>query len=1096
MAWNKKEVKEYIACLLKASVAISSVTFLFGCGADNDNKSSSVEMSPREVATVFELGACNADRNGDTVLVLDKFIEYLCMGNNWIDISTQPGSPTANDTAQIPDTSKTDIPYVPPTEVQTIYDLGACTEKREGTRMLVVETGMGYVCHSTQWQQMVVQSSSSALEDSSVSSSDSQKSKFSSSSAIDDPLCTNCSSSSSAKLTYIEVATKTQLESCDTTKINLRALVLDDSSYYTCKAKGWAKDHVYQGYESVSARVDLPKCNEGNAKQRILVKKDSIFFVCDTGAWIPETTDGYVVNNISVMGSAHKGPFKFNSPLELREVLLRNDTLSYSGRKYIDEVSSNAGDFVIPKVRMIYPYAVLEVRGIWRNEVTGEWSKDSMTLRALTELSEKVNVNLLTHLEYDRAVNLIKKGYSVSAAKTQADYEIMTAFEITPTISNSEVKETFGSGADPTLLAMAALFIGNRSDAEISRTINSFKADIADDGVWNDEKTKAEMADWAESFDYSVVRANVKSWNITVIPEFETQLRTFWYNAYGLGGCGQNRYEVVAPVTNAQSANYNVHYICKSSGWQKASDIEKDTYQWAKGDEGQVKKGDVTETYYVYENGKWRTSANEVENVLGACVTNRDGEKQTVNNKYYVCENKQWNSITAEEFGLGFCKSSNEGIVEKLQSVYYICKSEIWTLATALEYDTYKWDGGTEGEVREGSVVATNHYVYENGAWRKAANEIEYEVGACVTERENEKIVIGDKYYICENKAWKNISEEEYGLGYCSSTNEGVVEKLDNVYYICKSSNWMIATALEYDTYGVACSKDGSIVDGNVISGNKYVCDAGSFRIANETDVSLNLGCVSYTEGKVINKLSSDEVAYAYKCTNSLWESSIINLENKLYDSRDGQIYKTVTIGKQVWMAENLNYADSIRYPSMKTRNWCYGNYQGRWSRCEKYGRLYTWSVAMDSAGTFSDNGKECGYGKKCSHARRVRGICPEGWHLPDTTEFKTLFSTVGGQKTAGKMLKSTSGWRIVGNSGYNGNGIDAYGFGALPAGWRIHASGGFTGEETHAIFWSSSEGTYNDYYAYYIYLQYSYDSAGMDYKENDDGNSVRCIKD
>ncbi|OWV25349.1 hypothetical protein B7988_10860 [Fibrobacter sp. UWB1] len=1089
MAWNKKEVKEYIACLLKASVAISSVTFLFGCGGDNDNKSSSVEMSPREVATVFELGACNADRRGDTVLVLDKSIEYMCVGNNWIDITTWPGVPTTKDTSQIPDTSKVDIPYKSLAEVQTIYELGACTEQREGIRILVLETGMGYLCHSTQWQQMTVQSSSSIVGDSTVASNDSKKSESSSSNSIEDPLCVNCSSSSSAKLTYIEVATKTKLGNCDTAKIDLRALVLADSSYYTCMEKGWVKDSVYLGYEVVTARVDLPNCNDGNVKQRMLVKRDSIFFVCDTGGWIPETTDGYVVNNISVMGSAHKGPFKFNSPLELREVLLRNDTLSYSGRKYIDEVSSNAGDFVIPKVRMIYPYAVLEVCGIWRNEVTGEWSKDSMTLRALTELSEKVNVNLLTHLEYDRAVNLIKKGYSVSAAKTQADYEIMTAFEITPTISNSEVKETFGSGADPTLLAMAALFIGNRSDAEISRTINSFKADIADDGVWNDEKAKAEMADWAEGFDYSIVRANVKSWNITAIPEFEAQLRTFWYNAYGLGGCGQNRYEVVAPVTNARSANYNVHYICKSSGWQRASDIEKDTYQWPKGDEGQVKKGDVTDTYYVYENGKWRTSANEVENVLGACVTNRDGEKQTINSKYYVCENKLWNSITAEEFGLGFCKSSNEGVVEKLQSAYYICKSKKWTLATALEYDTYKWDDGIEGEMKEGSVVATNHYVYENGDWRKTADEIEYEVGACVIERENEKIVIGDKYYICENKAWKNISEEEYGLGYCSSTNEGVVEKLDNVYYICKSSNWMIATALEYDTYGVACSKDGSIVDGNVVSENKYVCDAGSFRIANETDVSLNLGCVSYTEGEVINKLTSDEVAYAYKCTNSLWESSVISLENKLYDSRDGRIYKTATIGKQVWMAENLNYADSISYPGMKTRNWCYGNYP---SRCANYGRLYTWAAAMDSAGTFSENGKECGFRKTCSHTRRVRGICPEGWHLPDTTEWNTLFSAVGSFSTAGKMLKSTSGWQVVGNSGYNGNGMGAYGFDALPGGGRI--DGYFHNERYSAFFWCATEKT--DNYAYHVYFSYSDDSAGRYYPEKDDGYSVRCVKD
>ncbi len=1028
MAWSK----------IGNLAALSLALILSACGGDSKSSSSDAEISLREVQTIYDLGACTKDRNGDTVLVIEKAIEYLCIGNDWLDITTQ----------------KNDEPQSSESEG------GSSSESISSSESL--ETGH--------------------LEESS-------------SSVADDPLSPNLNSSSSAKLTYIEVSSKDKLIACDSANINMRALVLTDSSYYTCKVKGWVKDTVYLGYDIVNSRENLGACNTGNAKLRVLVKKDSVFFNCDSVKWVPETANGYVVNNIFVMGSAHKGPFKFNSPLELREVLLRNDSLIYSGRKYVDEISSNAGDFVIPKVSLIYPYAVLEVRGLWRNEVTGEWSKDSMTLRALTELSEKVNVNLLTHLEYDRAVNLIKKGYSVSAAKTQADYEIMTAFEITPTISNSEVKETFGSGADPTLLAMAALFIGNRSDAEISRTINSFKADIADDGVWNDEKTKAEMADWAESFDYSVVRANVKSWNITVIPEFETQLRTFWYNAYGLGGCGQNRYEVVAPVTNAQSANYNVHYICKSSGWQKASDIEKDTYQWAKGDEGQVKKGDVTETYYVYENGKWRTSANEVENVLGACVTNRDGEKQTVNNKYYVCENKQWNSITAEEFGLGFCKSSNEGVVEKLQSVYYICKSEIWTLAAALEYDTYKWDGGTEGEVKEGSVVATNHYVYENGAWRKAANEIEYEVGACVTERENEKIVIGDKYYICENKAWKNISEEEYGLGYCSSTNEGVVEKLDNVYYICKSSNWMIATALEYDTYGVACSKDGSIVDGNVISGNKYVCDAGSFRIANETDVSLNLGCVSYIEGKVINKLASDELAYVYKCTNSLWESSVISLENKLYDSRDGQIYKTVTIGKQVWMAENLNYADSINYPGMKTRNWCYGNFP---TRCEKYGRLYTWAAAMDSAGTFSDNGKGCGYWEKCSHARRVRGICPEGWHLPDTTEFRTLFSSVGGIATAGKMLKSTSGWGFIGGSGdKTGDGIDAYGFNALPAGERYHNRGGFIGEETHAIFWSSSEKPYNDNYAYYVYLQVWYDSAGMDgLDEKDFGFSVRCLKD
>ena len=136
---------------------------------------------------------------------------------------------------------------------------------------------------------------------------------------------------------------------------------------------------------------------------------------------------------------AQKGPFKFGSPLNLYE--LKKD-LKPSGREYNDEISSNKGDFVIPKVSLVYPYAKLEVRGLYRNEVTGEWSTDSMTLWALTDFSEErteVNINLLTHLEYDRVLYLVQeKGYSVYAAKKQAAQEIMTAFEFATAVTYSE----------------------------------------------------------------------------------------------------------------------------------------------------------------------------------------------------------------------------------------------------------------------------------------------------------------------------------------------------------------------------------------------------------------------------------------------------------------------------------------------------------------------------------------------------------------------------------------------------------------------------------------------------------------------------------
>ena len=139
-------------------------------------------------------------------------------------------------------------------------------------------------------------------------------------------------------------------------------------------------------------------------------------------------------------------------------------------------------------------------------------------------------------------------------------------------------------------------------------------------------------------------------------------------------------------------------------------------------------------------------------------------------------------------------------------------------------------------------------------------------------------------------------------------------------------------------------------------------------------------------------------------------------------DERDGQVYKTIQIGEQIWMAQNLNYA----YTGVKFRakgntsdstSWCYEN---KVSNCDKYGRLYTWSAVMDSAAQFIENARTtCGYsnltegtlGSRCNPNSPHRGICPEGWHVPTEQEFSTLHTYIGGSNTGGLLLKSTSGW-------------------------------------------------------------------------------------
>ena len=202
----------------------------------------------------------------------------------------------------------------------------------------------------------------------------------------------------------------------------------------------------------------------------------------------------------------------------------------------------------------------------------------------------------------------------------------------------------------------------------------------------------------------------------------------------------------------------------------------------------------------------------------------------------------------------------------------------------------------------------------------------------------------------------------------------------------------------------------------------------------------------------------------------------------ELTDDRDGKKYKTVKIGDQWWMAENLNYETG------SSDCFSYGD-----TNCVKYGRLYAWGDAMDSAGTWSANGKGCGrFGKDCSPIYPVRGICPNGWHLPDTTEWATLLAAVGGREIAGKKLKSMSGWYDY--KGEKGGGTDDFGFSALPAG--LLGDDGYYYEGEDAYFWSSVQRRSID--AYEVFLCNQWDKAEMSKftGSKDYPISVRCIKD
>ena len=272
--------------------------------------------------------------------------------------------------------------------------------------------------------------------------------------------------------------------------------------------------------------------------------------------------------------------------------------------------------------------------------------------------------------------------------------------------------------------------------------------------------------------------------------------------------------------------------------------------------------------------------------------------------------------------------------------------------------------------------------------------------------------------------------------------------------------------------------------------------DSSSSSSAGKVESSSSKGEVpkSYAETKVMPSGTFDCSKYNCFTTENLNQEFLeAGKYGEILDERDGQVYKTIQIGTQTWMAQNLNYAYTgipynyhsyMGYTSDST-SWCYGNTP---ANCTKYGRLYTWATAMDSVGTWSTNGKGCGYSKTCSPTYPMRGVCPEGWHLPTRTEWETLFVAVGEQSMAGRMLKSTtSAWKRRGNS------TDAYAFSALPAG-KMYDYVDFFGEGFLAPFWSSSECT--DISAYHIRLYYIDDDAYLDSEFKNYGLSVRCVKD
>jgi len=308
----------------------------------------------------------------------------------------------------------------------------------------------------------------------------------------------------------------------------------------------------------------------------------------------------------------------------------------------------------------------------------------------------------------------------------------------------------------------------------------------------------------------------------------------------------------------------------------------------------------------------------------------------------------------------------------------------------SLQYDDLYYDS-------DGLFIAQIDKKY---GWVNKKNEIiinpQYDSVAGFSGNKLAPVQIGGKWAYIDKKGQVAINPQfdkalPFGGDYAMAVNEG------KIGFINQKGDFIVAPLYDLD-------------NGNILE-HIYASTQKAYNLPIEYLLSPGDNGKFLPYAKQFEKKETEEVKKETK------EQTVSNI---LTDSRDSKKYKTVKIGTQVWMAENLNY-----------------NISGsKCIDCKKYGRLYNWNAAAK--------------------------VCPSGWHLPSDAEWDTLIAAVGGSSTAGKHLKAKSGW---GFSSPSKGGLNTYGFAALPGGGDISDGNFDAGVGYHGGWWSAFEDGAN--YAY-----------------------------
>lgn len=291
--------------------------------------------------------------------------------------------------------------------------------------------------------------------------------------------------------------------------------------------------------------------------------------------------------------------------------------------------------------------------------------------------------------------------------------------------------------------------------------------------------------------------------------------------------------------------------------------------------------------------------------------------------------------------------------------------------------------------------------------------DTKYELGKCTDKLEGTARLVSDEevYYICTDNDWvkaieeksserelNSSSDEESSSSATPKSSDDIEDSGESSSETSESSSSVTesSSSVKSSSSSKVESSSSSKVESSsslkVESSSSSKVESGSSSKVESSSSSVEEPGSSSFEAAVV-KPSGTYDCEQYKCVATTYLNPNIEY-GEILDARDNQVYKTTKIGDRVWMAQNLNYSDSIQSPALLKNSWCSG---GLRSNCARGGRLYSWSGAMNMP---KDS---CGYGSLCnlstaaeSSSMKWQGVCPVGWHIANREDWGALKDSVG----------------------------------------------------------------------------------------------------